>query len=894
MQQMKEEILTSIVKKTERFNLQNLEGCTASAISEELSISRSLASHYLNELAEQESLIKIVTRPVIFLHRLTIEDAYGVAIQAQDFLSVEAFQQYLLAAGGERSNFTKMIGYDGSLQAIINQSTSALLYPPNGLPMILYGEHGTGKSELVATLYEYALTHRIFTDTASYHYLNLEEHEESLALMEQQLHRLLQDTQSSGILCVHHAQKLNHRMMQELATYIHRQKRKNTRGGYLIILCMEQDPSSLFSMEFLQHYPVLLYMPSLEERSLEEKEEQLMRYLKKEEARIAKPILISTSAFRALCQYTYPANRIDMEKAVKLTCAGAMTVHKEQVELYTYCLPAMICEQIELQQGSYEGTTMMSVKDFSMEHDMSRMIEVFERILALHESSKSINEFVNLSYQQTKEYYDALMFRHLYVNHQIKAFEGMLEQIVERVKTSFHIVLPSQCSFLLARMIYLFSLENAAIREWLKQHEAELDHCLHMVSDELVNEEFISGKIRYLLNENYNLQLNKANVLLLMIFLSYYGRGGSKRNYLGMIVSHGYATASSICDAVNTLIGEYVFDAIDMPLTTSSEETVKQIEQHIQKFGIRQGAIVLVDMGSLETIGEQLAHAIPYELGVMNNVSTKMALQIGYGILQNKGMKELLAETAADLKNSYTIIDAAQKQNAILFTSESGEYAARQMMQLFVNSLPVKLNIEMVTKDYMDLQKYGRQCPVFAQYNVLFLAGTMDPRVDGCDYIAVEDIISGNLGNPILRKLGTYLNEEQIEQLKHQLLVNFSLQNVMENITILNPNKLLDMVVATIDQLEKRFALPLDGKAKIGLYLHVSCLIERLVTKRSVEQELDLHLFEEEKHDFITGARDCFQAMIDHYHVEVPVNELLYLYEYIIKDEKEIKRYRGE
>lgn len=894
MQQIKDEVLVNIIKKSERFNLQNLQRCTASALSEELSISRSLASHYLNELADCHTFVKIVTRPVIFLHRQTIEDAHGIVIQEKEFLSIEEFQQYLLQAGGEQSNFTKIIGYDGSLQAIINQSTSALLYPPNGLPMIFYGEHGTGKSELVSTLYDFALSHHIFMENSTFHYFNLEENEESRILVSQNIEHLLQDTQKTGILCIHHAQKLNHAMIQSISLYIHRQKRKSVRDGFLIVFCMEEDPSTVFSMEFLQHFPVLLYVPSIEERSLEEKEEQLMRYLKKEESKIAKPILISSAAFRALCQYSFPANRIDMEKSLMLACAAAMNSHKNQVEIYTYCLPSAICNQLELQQGGIDGTAMISVKKFSLDHDLTRLISIFEKILSLQTASKSINEFILLSYQQTKEYYDNLMFRHLYVNQQIKTIEGMLEQIMERVKSSFHITLPAQCTFVLARMIYLFSLENMAIKDWLRKHEIELTHCVETMRKELVNEEFVCNKIRHLLAENFNLQLHKANVLLLLVFLGYYGRGSAKRNYLGLIVSHGYATASSICDAVNTLIGEYVFDAIDMPLDTSSEETVKQIEQHIQKFGIRQGVIVLVDMGSLETIGEQLAKTTQQTIGVMNNVSTKLALQIGYGILQNKAMKELLSETADGLKNNYTMVDASQKQDAIIFTSESGEHTAKQMMQLFIDSLPVKLPIEILTQDYMDLQKYGKKCPIFSQYHVLFLAGTLNPKVEDCSFIAVEDIISGNIEGNVLQTLSRYLKQPDIDQMKHRLLVNFSLQNVMEHITILNPNKLLNMVVDAIDCLEKHFTLRLDGKSKIGLYLHVSCLIERLVTKRSVENEGDLHLFEEEKPEFIIGARKCFQTMIDHYHVEVPVNELLYLYEYIIKDEKEIKRYRGE
>ena len=330
-----------------------------------------------------------------------------------------------------------------------------------------------------------------------------------------------------------------------------------------------------------------------------------------------------------------------------------------------------------------------------------------------------------------------------------------------------------------------------------------------------------------------------------------------------------------------------------MPLDTGNEEIVRKIDQYLQKLSIKKGIIILVDMGSLESIGEQLAANTNREVGVINNVSTKMALQIGYDILQEKDMKEIL-ERAVHLENSYTLMDVSNKQDAILFTSESGEYAAHHVMELFQESLGEKLDIDMMTYDYADLQKYGQECPIFAQHHVLFIAGTMDPRVENVPFIAVENIISGTGEQEIFACLSQYLTQEQIAQMNQRLLINFSLQNVMENITILNPKKLMDNVVEAIERLEDQLHLHLENKVKIGMYLHVSCLVERLVTKQSVEETFDLHRFMEEKTDFIRRVENCFAGLCEHYHVTLPVNEILYIYEYIVRDEKEIEKYRGK
>lgn len=47
-----------------------------------------------------------------------------------------------------------------------------------------------------------------------------------------------------------------------------------------------------------------------------------------------------------------------------------------------------------------------------------------------------------------------------------------------------------------------------------------------------------------------------------------------------------------------------------------------------------------------------------------------------------------------------------------------------------------------------------------------------------------------------------YLDEDEIEEFNQNLLKNFSIQSVMENLTILNPQKLLDFVSESVQNLQ--------------------------------------------------------------------------------------------
>ena len=56
-----------------------------------------------------------------------------------------------LMSNQEKKDFEKLVGMNHSLAQTVKQCKATISYPPNGLPMLLYGPTGTGKS-LIAKL----------------------------------------------------------------------------------------------------------------------------------------------------------------------------------------------------------------------------------------------------------------------------------------------------------------------------------------------------------------------------------------------------------------------------------------------------------------------------------------------------------------------------------------------------------------------------------------------------------------------------------------------------------------------------------------------------------------------------------------------------------------------
>lgn len=76
----------------------------------------------------------------------------------------------------------------------------------------------------------------------------------------------------------------------------------------------------------------------------------------------------------------------------------------------------------------------------------------------------------------------------------------------------------------------------------------------------------------------------------------------------------------------------------------------------------------------------------------------------------------------------------------------------------------------------------------------------------------------------------------------------------------------------------------------VGLYVHLCCLVERLVTRTPIENCEDEEGFLSSHADFVEAFRESFRDISTHYHVEVPVAEIVYAYDYIYPEHALRKR----
>lgn len=159
-----EDRLRKLVKENtinEKYKLNN-----ASQLGAQLGLSRNWISQYLNEYYNDGTFIKVNTRPVVFIDREALEEKFSIHVDKALLTSFDELRSMI--QGQDTSDFQKLIGQKGSLRDVVDKCKASISYPPHGLPTLLYGETGTGKSSIAALMYEYGVNHKILREEAAF------------------------------------------------------------------------------------------------------------------------------------------------------------------------------------------------------------------------------------------------------------------------------------------------------------------------------------------------------------------------------------------------------------------------------------------------------------------------------------------------------------------------------------------------------------------------------------------------------------------------------------------------------------------------------------------------------------------------------------------------------
>ena len=845
------------------------DGVTAQSIAEIFGIKRNVASHYLNLLEKEGKLQKGTNRPV---HFSIPTDTEKKAEECNNMIDERP------AAQKEVSVFSKFIGYNGSMEQVIEKCKAAVNYPVNGLTMIICGASGVGKSYLASLIHQYAVESGAVEKNAPFVVLNCADYANNSELLSSVLfghvkgaftganeekQGLLAEA-DGGYLFLDEVHNLSAENQEKLFLFIDSQKyrmlgdSKNWQTAKVRLLFATTEDIHSTLLATFRRIPFEIRIPDFLERSYGERFLLVSSFFQNEAEILKKNICVDSEYFRRMLNLHEEGNIGAVKSKIKVLCAQAYSQQREE-ELRITTPGKESSDSFHFYWNRPEKKKWMS------------SYQIFSNITGCFVSG--------MNYSKIEEVLDLFLqtiTRRLEENKKENNFCEIppFRHYEEKCRNSINKILKS----------YGYRL-----------NELEIDEFYKMVIAVLFDETFfgaafkISGyekkkyrkyevmisRILDAVLEDYNDNVREFLQTILTVWLSDKVKVKSKINAL--ILMHGEHSASSMASLANEMIGDYVYEAFDMPIQVHTEELIVKVNDYVRDIETNEGLVLLVDMGSLERMYDKISRNVDGDLVIVNNVSTAFALELGFSLFDKADIYRITQMDMSQFNMKMQYYKGLSQKPNIIVSCISGEGIAveiKEILSRYVNTD----EIDILTMDYSELKKQLNRGSAEDFHNTIVVFTTTPLSSTVVPVMNVEDLVNG-FTNPSFPEF--MLNKENVREFTNDIIKLFTLKGVASRLRFLNPEVVMQEVDQVIRGYENYYHVQLPNFLRINLFLHTSIMIERVLVKEESGKidSIDTEGINEESRKFIEVSKDIFKSIMMKYKIEISDAEYLLLYQ---------------
>ena len=843
------EIVSKICMK-EYKEIGEIKGISASEIADILGLQRTNVSSDLNKLFKDGRIEKLKGKPVLY------------KVNNLNFLIEEEKDNVIK---DDKDIFSKIIGENQSLKNAVQQAKAAIIYPPNGLHTLLYGETGTGKSMFAEIMYKYAKEIGKIGKDAPFAAFNCADYANNPQLLMAQLFGVKKGAYTGaeeekigvvgkankGVLFLDEIHRLPPEGQEMLFYLIDKgiyrklgEPNVDYHSKLLIICATTENINSTLLRTFIRRIPMIIQFPPLKDRTIEERYQLIERFFKSEAACIKKDISVTANSMKALLLYDCPNNIGQLKSDIKLCCAKAFLQSKtdrdNKICVHSEDLPGYVLRgALKYKENKDEIDKLIknkSVISFTVDQTNSLYnngdMKIYNFYEALEEKrntlkSKGLSEndidivmsldvdtylkryILNTENKNLEALYKVVDKRI------VDIVEKFLKEAEERLHREFNSKIFHALSMHLASSIERINsgkkIENNQLEDIRKHHKLEYDVAIGLKND---------------LKANLDINLPDDEIGFIAMFLYMDQKEDDSEGRVAVLVAmHGESAATSIADVANRLLEEKHAVGYNMTLDEKPEKALENIMGVVKEINEGKGIIFLVDMGSLVFFGDMIYEKTKIPVRTVEMVSTPIVLEATRKALLNSSLEEVydscikLSPFTGRIYRDSIKFSNKLKNDVILTACITGKGTAIKLKNILeqkinasgydIDIIPVEVSDNVIFKN--NIQKIKQK------KNILAVIGPLDPKEEDIIYFSIADTF----------------NEDKLTLL----------ENSFEILKVINNMK--DVVDKTIDidaymYIEgfKKFyirlfnsGVPITENVVLGLILHIGCAVERVLNE---------------------------------------------------------------
>ncbi|WP_057817166.1 PRD domain-containing protein [Schleiferilactobacillus perolens] len=808
---------------------KNGSGVTTEFIATNLQMQRTNVSANLNKLVRQGKLVKTKTRPVRFAMPST-------------------------QPAGDA--FTTLIGSSGSLKRDIQLAKAAILYPSGNLNIQITAHPGSGTSIFVDRIIHFAEENHVVNKNGPTIAVNCRNYANDIHALDAVLFGENDDFVDScfdqargGVLFVNHYEYLTAGQQARIVDLLDKSTQfyelnENPqfapgKAPFMIFSCSTQGKRQL------EHkLPVVITLPSLDERPLSEKMQLINRFFAQEARTSKRTVSVGIPALKALVLSDYVHNIKELLAAITMACANAyVRVVNDKRDSISVSLEDLKPAYRKSLLKEKENQTTLNI----LFGDMEKMIfdPSDDNTTA---RSRTTSEDI---YGDINKQYASLVDRGVGSANIKSLIDGHIKKLFD--KYNYYDFLDSGANQQqLAKIVKPQIIE--IVRDWLSACRKSLNRsfdnsvfyglCLHINSlltvkvghkrlEENQAKQLIvqysqeykeSVKLAQILRDELGLHLPLEETVLLMFFITP-EKASTKGHPVVLYIMHGNSTASSLMETTNALNQNHNAYGYDLNLDVSTKTAMLEIKAQIQKIDQGQGVIVIYDMGSIKIMLETISEETNIKIRSIQIPITLIGIDAARKSAMETDVDYVYHTISTDIQQM--VVTEQQRPKLIVTLCHTGEGGAEQLknyidqyskLGIQVKALAMANKQELVS-EVNDLRKV---------YQIHAFVGTFNPQLFGVPFIPINKVFEN-----------TRKDLDQILMFKPVLSNAFAYDQIyryfQEEFKYADVALLKRFLPEIMDELCLAYDLKEDQR--VGLFVHLGSMVERCLADDTTVSE---------------------------------------------------------
>ncbi|MGO5064216.1 PRD domain-containing protein [Clostridium sporogenes] len=835
---------------------QNGQGISAASLSEYMHLNRANVSRYLNQLAKDKKVEKIQGRPVLYRslkHKSTENKS------------------------NKRNSLDKMIGSELSLNVSIQQAKAAIFYPPNGLHTLILGETGVGKSMFAELMYHFAKESGMIKKDAPFIRFNCADYADNPQLVVGQIFGVkkgaytgaesekdgLLKKADGGILFLDEIHRLSPQGQEILFTYIDKgyfRKLGDTENlikvQAQIIAATTEDPHSYLLKTFTRRVPMIINIPPLRDRTMNERYYLIQKFITMESKRLEKNIYMDKNALISFLLYDCPNNIGQLKSDIQLSCAKAFLDYKSKNSKYIFIKQGDLPKNVKrgfmkIKQYREKVNSLLNEKrdvlvfyyDSNIEDNILNQSEECNKNSYFYDliekkfttlknqgiDEKDINDILNIDIESHFEKYMSDLSQNFRKEEIRKVVGNDIVNVVDKILNTAQKKLNKEFD---EKIYFGLALHLQQSIERIRQGHSIYHPKLNFIRLQYGNEFMVAIEIAKIIDNRFNIEtpLDEIGYLTMFLASNQYENIGNRKKKVGiLVIMHGKSTASSMVQVSNELLGEDCAKALDMPLSMKVEDMYEIVKLKIKELDAGKGVILLVDMGSLNNFGNMIAEEIGIKVRTVDMVSTPIVIEACRKSLLGEDLDYIynscreLGQFGTQVKSKFISKyknsgeTKGLKKFLIITACFTGHGGAERIKDIILSSIKENSKLDIIPLNILDKKEFVTNVKSLSRdYKIIAIVGTINIFIKSIPFISATEILSGD---------GIKELKELIDKEKYFYKIKDSIQ---DHINLKDSDRLVELITDTIEIIEKDLNMKLPSDVKIGMILHIGFMIDKI------------------------------------------------------------------